>query len=90
VRAVVIVPSGATVLRDRDKRGRYVSVGSSIVEVAGSIRKEPEAEHHLREEKTRDSLRSYSTVMLGPRVGYPLRRAPIRISQNLAWFRIPR
>jgi hypothetical protein len=32
------------------------------------------AEHHLRVEKTRGSLRSYSTEVLGPRVGFPLRR----------------
>jgi hypothetical protein len=51
-----------------------VSAGSSIVETAGSIREEPEAEHHLRVEKARSSLRSYSTEVLGPRVGYPLRR----------------
>jgi hypothetical protein len=35
---------------------------------------EPEAEHHLRVEKAHDSLRSYLTEMLGPRVGYPLCR----------------
>ena len=86
-RAVVIVPSGARVLRDCDnrvcvttttvyrrERGRGVSAESSIVETAGSVREEPEAEHHLRVEKTRDSLRSYSTEVLGSRVGYPLRR----------------
>jgi hypothetical protein len=28
----------------------------------------------LRVEKARDSLRSYSTEVLGPRVGFPLRR----------------
>jgi hypothetical protein len=53
---------------------RDVSAGSSIVETAGSVREEPEAEHHLRVEKARDSLRSYSTEVLGPRVGFPLRR----------------
>jgi hypothetical protein len=31
-------------------------------------------EHHLHVEKACDSLRSYSTVVIGPRVGYPLRR----------------
>jgi hypothetical protein len=44
---------------------------------SGAIGERPrgaEAEHHLRVEKTRESLRSYSTVVLGPRVGYPLRR----------------
>jgi hypothetical protein len=51
-----------------------VSAGSSIVEMAGSVREEPEAEHHLRVEKARCSLRSYSTVVLGPRVGFPLLR----------------
>ena len=51
-----------------------VSVGSSIVEMAGSVREEPKAEHHLRVEKARDSLRSYSTVVPGPRMGFPLRR----------------
>jgi hypothetical protein len=53
---------------------RDVSAGSSIVETAGSVREEPEAEHHLRVEKARDSLRSYSFEVLGPRVGFPLRR----------------
>jgi hypothetical protein len=51
-----------------------VSAGSSIVEMAGSVREEPEAEHHLRVKKAHDSLRSYSSVVLGPHVGYPLRR----------------
>jgi hypothetical protein len=87
VRAVVIVPSGARVLRDRDNRvcvtaatvyggneARGVSAGSSIVETTGSIREELEAEHHLRVEKAHVSLRSYSTEVLGPRVGFPLRR----------------
>jgi hypothetical protein len=86
-RAVVIVPSGARVLRDRDNRvcvtaatvyggneARGVSAGSSIVETAGSIREELEAEHHLRVEKACGSLWSYSTEVLGPRVGFPLRR----------------
>jgi hypothetical protein len=53
---------------------RDVLVGSSIVETAGSVREEPKAEHHLRVEKAHDSLWSYSTEVLGPRVGYPLRR----------------
>jgi hypothetical protein len=44
------------------------------VETAGSVREEPEAEHHLRVEKARGSLRSYSAVVLGPHVGFPLRR----------------
>jgi hypothetical protein len=48
-------------------------VGSSIVDTAGSVREEPEAELHLRVEKAHGSLQSYSTMMLGPRVGYPLR-----------------
>jgi hypothetical protein len=51
-----------------------VLAGSSIVQMTGSVQEEPEAEHHLRVEKARDSLRSYSTEVLGPRVGYPLRR----------------
>jgi hypothetical protein len=50
------------------------SAGSSIVETAGSVREEPEAEHHLRVEKARGSLWSYSTEVLGPCVGFPLRR----------------
>jgi hypothetical protein len=53
---------------------RDVLAGSSIVEMAGSIREESEEEHHLRVEKARDSLRSYSIEVLGPRVGFPLRR----------------
>jgi hypothetical protein len=55
-------------------KARDVSAGSSIVETAGSVREEPEAEHHLRMEKARDSLRSYSTEVLSPRVGFPLCR----------------
>jgi hypothetical protein len=50
------------------------SAGSSIVEMAGSVQEEPKAEHHLRVEKARDSLRSYSTKVLGPLMGFPLRR----------------
>jgi hypothetical protein len=53
---------------------------SSIVETSGSIREEPEVEHHLCVENARGSLRSYSTEVLGPRVGYPLFRDTIRIS----------
>jgi hypothetical protein len=48
--------------------------GSSIVEMARSVREEPKVEHHLHVEKARGSLRSYSTKVLGPRVGFPLRR----------------
>jgi hypothetical protein len=51
-----------------------ISAGSSIVETTGSVREEPEAEHQLHVEKARGSLQSYSTVVLGPRAGYPLRR----------------
>jgi hypothetical protein len=51
-----------------------ISVGSSIVETAGSVREEPEAEHHLRVEKVHNSLPSYLTEVLGPHMGYPLRR----------------
>jgi hypothetical protein len=53
---------------------RDVLTGSSIVETAGSAREEPKAEHHLRVEKARGSLRSYSTEVLGSRVGFPLHR----------------
>jgi hypothetical protein len=53
---------------------RGVSTGRSIVDMVGSVREEPKTEHHLRVEKARGSLRSYSTVVLGPRTGYPLRR----------------
>jgi hypothetical protein len=53
---------------------RGVSAGSSIVETAGSVREELKVEHHLRVEKACDSLRSYSTEVLGPHVGFPLRR----------------
>jgi hypothetical protein len=49
-------------------------IGSSIVEMAESVREEPEAEHHLCMEKVSGSLRSYSTEVLGPRVGYPLHK----------------
>jgi hypothetical protein len=46
--------------------------GSLIVKTMGSIREEPEVEHHLCVEKVYDSLRSYSSVVIGPHVGYPL------------------
>jgi hypothetical protein len=51
-----------------------VSARSSIVETAESVREELEAEHHLRVEKAHGSLRIYSIEVLGPCVGYPLRR----------------
>jgi hypothetical protein len=44
------------------------------VETTGSVREEPKAEQHLRVEKARSSLQSYSTVVLGPCMGFPLRR----------------
>jgi hypothetical protein len=44
------------------------------MEMKGHIREEPEADHHLRVEKAHYSLQSYSTKVLGPRVGFPLRR----------------
>jgi hypothetical protein len=50
------------------------SSGSLIVDTVRSVREELEVEHHLRMEKARDSLRSYSTEVLGPRMGFPLRR----------------
>jgi hypothetical protein len=52
-----------------------VSVGSSIVVMAGSVQEELEAEHHLCVEKAHVSLRSYSIELLGPRVSYPLHRS---------------
>jgi hypothetical protein len=53
---------------------RDVSAESSIVETAGNVQEEPEAEHHLHVEKAHTSLLSYSTEVLGPRVGFTLRR----------------
>jgi hypothetical protein len=59
----------------KGNEARGVSAGSSIVETAGSVREEPETEHHLRMEKSHGSLRSYSTEVLSPRVGHPLHRS---------------
>jgi hypothetical protein len=87
-RAVVIVSSGARVLRHRENRvcvtvatvyrrergPRRFRPEDSIVEMSGSIREDPKVEHHFHVEKARGSLRSYSTEVLGPRVGFPLRR----------------
>jgi hypothetical protein len=56
-------------------KARDVSSGSSIVQTTRSVREEPEAEHHLHVEKVVGSLRSYSTEVLGSRVGFPLRRS---------------
>jgi hypothetical protein len=53
---------------------RGFSAGSSIMETVGSVQEEPEAEHHSHVEKAHDSLRSYSTEVLGPHVGFPLHR----------------
>jgi hypothetical protein len=58
----------------RGNEAHDVSIGSSIVEKEGSVQAEPKAEHHLHVEKARSSLQSYSSMVLGPRVGYPLRR----------------
>jgi hypothetical protein len=71
-------------------KARSVSARSSIVETAGSVREEPEAEHHLRVEKARDSLRSYSIEVLGLTWASICVGAPTRISRDLARFRIPR
>ena len=54
---------------------RGVSAGSSIVETAGSVREESEAEDHLCVEKVGGSLWIYPTKVLGPRVGFPMRRS---------------
>jgi hypothetical protein len=87
MRAIVIVPSGARALRDRDNRVCVTATtvyrrewgpqhfGRKLVSGEGGERwEEPEVEHHLRVEKACDSLRSYSTEVLGPHVGFPLRR----------------
>jgi hypothetical protein len=52
-------------------KAHNVSARSSIVKTTGSVRDEPKVEHHLRVEKVHGSLQSYSSVVLGPRVGYP-------------------
>jgi hypothetical protein len=44
------------------------------METAESVREELEVEHHLRMEKAHDSLWSYSTEVLDPRMDFPLRR----------------
>jgi hypothetical protein len=51
-----------------------VSTESLIVETAGSVGEEPKAVHHSRMEKACGSLQNYSTMVLGPRVGFPLNR----------------
>ena len=81
------MPSGARVLRDRDnqvcvtvatvyRRGRGSwRFGRKLVNRDGGERPRGAGSGaHLRVEKARGSLRSYSTVVLGPRVGFPLRR----------------
>jgi hypothetical protein len=68
----VVVQSGARVLRDRDKR--VCDMVATVYRRERGVREEPEAEHHLRVEEARGSLRSYSADVLCPRVGFPLRR----------------
>ena len=58
----------------RGNEAHDVLARSSIVKTAGSVREEPEAKHNLRVEKARDSLWSYSSVVLGLRMDYPLHR----------------
>ena len=86
-RAVVIVPSGARVLRDRDncvcvtaatvyqrERGQWRFGRKLDSGDDGSVREDPKAENHLRVEKAHGSLQSYSTEVLDPRMGFPLCR----------------
>jgi hypothetical protein len=86
-RAVVIIPSGARVLRYRDnqvcvtiatvyqrERGPRCFVRNLDSGDGGSIREEPEAEQHLCVAKGHGSLESYSIEVFGPHVGYPFRR----------------
>jgi hypothetical protein len=87
VSVVVIVLSGVRVLRYHNnqlcvtaatvywrERGPQRFVWKLDSGNGGGVREEPEAEHHLRVGKARDSLWSYSIQVLGPRVGYPLHR----------------
>jgi hypothetical protein len=72
------------VLRDRDNRVCVTPATVYRMErgpwcfsrklISGDDGELPEEEHQLRVEKARDSLRSYSTEVLGPRVGFPLHR----------------
>jgi hypothetical protein len=48
--------------------------GSLIVKMTGSIREKLEVEHHLHVEKAHGSLWSYLSKVLGPRMGFHLRR----------------
>jgi hypothetical protein len=50
------------------------SAGSSLVKTTGASARRPKAEHHLHVDKAPASLRTYSSVVLGARMGYPLRR----------------
>jgi hypothetical protein len=63
-----------------------VSAESLIVDTAESVQEEPEAKHHLRVEKACGSLRSYSTVVLGPLMGYHLRRGLIRTLRGFGYL----
>jgi hypothetical protein len=87
VRAIVTVSSGASSCKTistafvvqpppctRGNESHDILAGSSIVKTMGSVREEPEAEHHLHMEKACGSLQSYSSMVLGSYVGYPLRR----------------
>jgi hypothetical protein len=40
------------------------------VETSRSVREEPKVKHYLCVEKAHGSLRSYSTMMFGPHMGY--------------------
>jgi hypothetical protein len=72
-RAAVIVLSGVRVLRDRDNRVCVTAV-TVYRRKRGPWCFWLEAEHHLRVEKVCSSLQSYSTVVLGARVSFPLCR----------------
>jgi hypothetical protein len=68
--AFVLLPPPCT----GGNEARDVSAESLIVETTGSVGEEAEAEHHLHMEKACSSLQSYSTEVLGPHMGFPLRR----------------
>jgi hypothetical protein len=86
-RAVVIVPSGARVLRDRDnrvcvttttvyrrERGSWRFGWKLVSENGGERLRGARIGAPLARGEGSGSLWRYSTVVLGPRMGFPLRR----------------
>jgi hypothetical protein len=75
---------GAAATCTRGNEAHDVSARSSIVKTVGSIREEAGRRTPLARGEGLQLSTGYSSMVLGPRVVYPLHRGSMRISQDLA------